>query len=106
MKKLLLQVLMAMLPMAGFAQNALTDAAKAKEIQNEVVYLFTKTGNNFEGMLGAEVTKGETFVMYAATAEPKMYAQNYYITCVNNNKRNYYMAYYTTPRIWQLRRRQ
>ncbi|MCO5949891.1 zinc finger-like domain-containing protein [Mucilaginibacter flavidus] len=99
MKKMLLQLLAAILPVAGFAQNApVADAAKAKEIQNAVVYLLTKAENNFEGMRGAEVTKEESFVMYAATAQPKMYAQNYYITYVNNNKRSFYMAYYTDPK--------
>ena len=89
---------MAILPIAGFAQNASSaDAAKTKEIQNTVVYLLTKAENNFDGMRGAEVSKGETFVMYTATAEPKMYAQSYYMTYVAKNKRNFYMAYYTTP---------
>lgn len=98
MKKLIVQVLMAILPIAGFAQNASkVDAAKAKEIQTAVTDLLAKADNNFDGMRGAEVTKGETFVMYMATAEPKMYAQSYYMTYAAKNKRNFYMAYYTTP---------
>lgn len=73
------------------------DLAKSKEIEATVIELLSKAAGNFEGMRGKEVAKAETYMMYEATATPKMYAQNYYITYANANSRNFYMAYYTTP---------
>ncbi len=73
------------------------DIAKSKEIAATIVELLAKASGNFEGMRGQETTREATFVIYKATAAPRMYAQDYYLTFINSNSRSYYMAYYTTP---------
>lgn len=97
-KKLFFQIFIAMLPLFLNAQNSSSlEVAKEKDVQKTVIEILAKAGNNYDGMLGSEVSKGDNYIMYTAPTLPKMYAQKYYITNVLSNKRNYYVAIYSVP---------
>lgn len=92
-----LLIIFAIIPCCTNAQKfSAEDLAKSKEINATIVELLSKATSNFEGMRGEEVAREATFSMYKATATPKMYAQDYYITLANSNNRSYYMAWYST----------
>lgn len=94
---LYLLIFFAIAPCRGFTQNAAeADMPAIKEIQTTILTLVTKAALNYSDMQGAEVFKDSSIIMYNATATPAMHAQQYYITYVKSNKKNYYMSYYTT----------